>query len=221
MVNYRAGDTLQKAISEGRATRCSAKCKATGVQCKRVARNNYPTCSVHGSGTSIREVSGKRRPPGRPIKHGLYSTVLRADEMDLYDQAFGDLTLVHEAALSKVKLAKFIERMGEQLTACASDEEEDGQTELANAQPRANKKEDEYYYYVRMLDSVVRTVSAAYEQLRGKKIVVNFDESSDAVLAKSQEFIAAEIAFMTSQLCPECKRRVIDSLKERQQTVRG
>jgi hypothetical protein len=223
MANHDAGNTLQKAIAEGRARQCTATCKATGERCQRVARDGYEVCSVHGAGTAIREDDGTRKPPGRPVEHGLYSQSLTEDEMDLYDQAFGDLTLVHEAALSKVKLAQFVRKMADDLAKAAeggeADEDEGGVTvEVAGRRPRQNAKEKEYYF-IRLLESTVKTVNAAYEQLRDKKIVVALQGDEGDIMEKVMEIVGKEMAFINGQLCPECRRRVIEAMRERQQTV--
>ncbi|MFA5036880.1 MAG: hypothetical protein WC479_06865 [Candidatus Izemoplasmatales bacterium] len=223
MANHDAGNTLQRAIAEGRARQCTAMCKATGERCQRVARDGYDVCSVHGAGTAIREEDGTRRPPGRPVEHGLYSQSLSEEEMDLYDQAFGDLTLVHEAALSKVKLAQFVRKMADDLASAAADmeanEDEGGVTvEVAGRQPRQNAKEKEYYF-IRLLESTVKTVNAAYDQLRDKKIVVALQGDESEIMEKVQTAVTKEMAFINGQLCPECRRRILEAVRERQQTI--
>jgi len=223
MANHDAGNSLQKAIAEGRAKQCTAMCKATGERCNRVARDGYDVCSVHGAGTAIRESDGTRKPPGRPVEHGLYSEALSEQEMDLYDQAFGDLTLVHEAALSKVKLAQFVRKMADDLCEAADQAEEGDFGEVAvevagRRQPRQNAKEKEYYF-IQLLQSTVKTVNAAYEQLRDKKIVVALQGDEGEIMEKVQESVAKEMSFINGQLCPDCRRRIIEAMRERQQTV--
>ena len=188
-----------------------------------MARDGYDVCSVHGAGTAIREEDGTRRPPGRPVEHGLYSQSLSEEEMDLYDQAFGDLTLVHEAALSKVKLAQFVRKMADDLASAAADmeanEDEGGVTvEVAGRQPRQNAKEKEYYF-IRLLESTVKTVNAAYDQLRDKKIVVALQGDESEIMEKVQTAVTKEMAFINGQLCPECRRRILEAVRERQQTI--
>lgn len=222
MANHDAGETLQRAIAEGRARQCTAMCKETGEQCKRVARNGYDVCSVHGAGTAIREANGSKRPPGRPVEHGLYSNALSEEEMDLYDQAFGDLTLVHEAALSKVKLANFVQKMSDRIAEAARDceVEDDGSSriEVVGRPERKNAKEDEYYF-MRLLESTVKTVNAAYEQLRDKKIVVALQGDQSDLLERARVLVDSELSFINGILCPDCRRKILDAMKERQQTI--
>ncbi|MFA5037653.1 MAG: hypothetical protein WC479_10820 [Candidatus Izemoplasmatales bacterium] len=222
MANHDAGNTLQKAIAEGRAKQCTAMCKATGERCQRVARDGFEVCSVHGAGTAIREADGTRKPPGRPCEHGMYSESLTEGERDLYDVAFGDLTLVHEAALSKVKLAMFVQKMADELTAAAeqADDSEEGEVmvEVAGRRPRNNAKEKEYYF-IQLLQSVVKTTTAAYDQLRDKKIVVNLQGDEAEIMEKVQEAVTKEMSFINGQLCPDCRRRILEAIRERQQTI--
>ena len=221
MANHDAGNTLQKAIAEGRARQCTAICKATQERCQRAARDGYDVCSVHGAGTAIRESTGIRKPPGRPVEHGLYSQSLTEEEMTLYDQAFGDLTLVHEAALSKVKLAQFVRKMADEMCEAAEEiEEGEGSPnlEVVGRRQRKNKKEQEYYFRM-LLESTVKTVSAAYEQLRDRKIVVTLQGDESEILEKVRVAVSKELTFINGVLCPECRRRILESVHERQQTI--
>jgi hypothetical protein len=141
--------------------------------------------------------------------------------MTLYDQAFGDLTLVHEAALSKVKLAQFVRKMADEMCSSAEEIEEDEGSpnlEVVGRRQRKNKKEQEYYFRM-LLESTVKTVSAAYEQLRDRKIVISLQGDESDVLEKVRESVTKELAFINGILCPECRRRILESVKERQQTV--
>jgi len=218
MANNDAGNTLQKAIAAGRARQCEAKCKSTGKQCNRVARNGYNVCQVHGAGSAIREAEGTRKSPGRPVIHGLYSTVLKPDEMDLYNESFGDLTLVHEAALIKVKLAKYLQTMGKDMEDAVC--EDDGQVDIEsvgknNKQPQQNKE----LIFIQMLNATIRTVSAAYDQMRDKKIVVQLQGNEDDIMERVKAAVTKELSFINGQLCPECRRRIIEAVNERTQTI--
>ncbi len=221
MANHDAGNSLQKAIDEGRARQCTAMCKETQERCRRAARDGYDVCAVHGAGTAIREETGIRKAPGRPVEHGLYSQALNEDQKDLYDQAFGDLTLVHEAALSKVKLAEYVRKMSDAMCEAAEELEEDENSagfEVVGRKPRKNKKEQEYYFRM-LLESTVKTVSAAYEQLRDRKIVVAIQGDESEILEKVRESVTRELSFINGILCPECRRRILESVGERQQTI--
>lgn len=225
MVNLDAGNAVQRAISEGRAKQCSATCKATGEQCRRAAREGYPTCSVHGAGTAIREASGERRPPGRPIEHGLYSKHLPESMKDTYDDAFGDLTLIHEAAVAKTIFAQFLRKMAARMEDDGCNvTSEDGEIDIELMAAAANSggkraKEDEYYF-VRLLEAVTKTVTSAYDQLQAKKIIVNIEDGeSGSLIDRVNDIVAQEMAFINGVLCPDCRRRVSDALDERTQTV--
>jgi hypothetical protein len=152
----------------------------------------------------------------------MYSESLTEGERDLYDVAFGDLTLVHEAALSKVKLAMFVQKMADELTAAAeqADDSEEGEVmvEVAGRRPRNNAKEKEYYF-IQLLQSVVKTTTAAYDQLRDKKIVVNLQGDEAEIMEKVQEAVTKEMSFINGQLCPDCRRRILEAIRERQQTI--
>ena len=56
----------------GQAARCQAV-KRDGKQCGAPARVGFEVCAKHGAGTAVRVARGDRRPPGRPVVHGLYS----------------------------------------------------------------------------------------------------------------------------------------------------
>lgn len=68
--------------------RCQALAKKTGQQCTQVARKGYKVCRLHGAGTKKREVSGEKRPPGRPPITGLYSAKGRTDIQDLAETVY-------------------------------------------------------------------------------------------------------------------------------------
>jgi hypothetical protein len=223
MANTNAGESLQKAIAEGRATQCSAICKASGERCKRVAVDGYEVCQVHGAGSPVRVEKGLRKAPGRPIEHGIYSHHLNDDEVDVYEESFGDLTLIHEAALAKVKLASYLKRMAdmmiEQSKECEVDVE-DGQIDIVGITKKQKKdsQKDPDLLFMKMLDSTVKTVTAAYDQLREKKIVVNIKGSDEEVLKKVQDMAAKELDFIAGLLCSDCKAKLLEALKARQVT---
>jgi len=56
----------------GRARRCKAILKS-GKRCSNPARKGYDVCWKHGAGSAKREREGKKKPPGRPPVHGLYT----------------------------------------------------------------------------------------------------------------------------------------------------
>ncbi len=228
MANHDAGETLQKAIAEGRARQCTAMVKGSTERCKRAARDGYDVCCVHGAGTAIREANGSRRPPGRPSEHGLYGESLNEGEKTLFDEAFGDLTLVSEAALAKVKLAQFVRKMADDLEDAARDSEveesgpeDDPRLEVVGRNTsgaRKNVKEKEYYF-IRLLETVVKTTSAAYDQLRDKKILVTLQGDESELLERARELVSSEMESISGLVCSDCRRKIMEHLRERQQTV--
>lgn len=70
-----------------------------------------------------------------------------------------------------------------------------------------------------LLESTVKTVSAAYEQLRDRKIVVAIQGDESEILEKVRESVTRELSFINGILCPECRRRILESVGERQQTI--
>jgi hypothetical protein len=224
MANAKAGEKLQLAIAEGRAKQCTATCKATGTQCQRVAVTGFDVCSVHGAGSIKRVEQGIKKSPGRPIEHGLYSHKMPEEFQEVYEEAFGDLTLIKEAALSKVMLHRFMQKMLEDIGdhTCEVEDGEDGQFSLESvaSQPakKRNAKEDEYYY-MRLLDAVVKTVTAAYDQLREKKIVVNLKGTDEEVMERVKTIVGNEMAFLNELICPDCKKKILAAMKDRQTTV--
>jgi len=70
----RADDNDYVEIFSGqKARRCQAHTKR-GTRCKAAAVTGYDVCKTHGAGTHKRVKDGSRKPPGRPIIHGLYAT---------------------------------------------------------------------------------------------------------------------------------------------------
>ncbi|GAA6747486.1 MULTISPECIES: hypothetical protein [Thermus] len=83
---------LEPFLPDGRP-RCQARSKSTGAQCRQPAVRGYSVCHVHGAGTRKRVAEGARKPPGRPVVHGLYSERHAATLRALYEEvlALGDL----------------------------------------------------------------------------------------------------------------------------------
>ena len=53
-----------------RKKQCDAKSRRSGERCQRWAREGFNVCMMHGAGK-------KKNLPGRPIKTGLHSKVLK------------------------------------------------------------------------------------------------------------------------------------------------
>jgi len=216
--NKEAGTKLQEMIADGTVKGCTAISKATGEVCKRAARCGYDVCSVHGAGTNKREALAIRKPPGRPVIHGMYSEKLRSPgEEEAYNQFLGDLTLVQEAALAKVKLFTFLDKMIDEKLGECTIPDEDECMESPRKSRLGNKSIEEYF--VKMLEAVVKTTSAAYEQLQDKKIVVSLQQDSTVVLEEARKIVNEEMDYISGMLCSECKSRIADSLRDKQQIV--
>jgi hypothetical protein len=223
MANHNAGNALQRAIDAGVAKQCSATCKATGERCRRAARIGYDVCSVHGAGTKVRETNLEKRSPGRPIVHGLYSRALRQEHLDTFLENLGDLSLVRESALVKTLLNNFIESMFAEVQ-CAGDGAEiqiDDDVEIIQTDQSDRKKKqlEQMTMLIKLIETVVKTTTAAHEQIKGKKIVVSLDTDSQSIADEARKLVRDELQFVVSLLCPECRERVSQALMDRQMTV--
>lgn len=219
MANTNVAEDMRRAIAEGRVAQCTAISKKTGERCSRAARKGYAVCSAHGAGTSKREKLGIRRAAGRPIIHGLYSKKLTPELQGTYEEVFGDLSLVQEVALVKTLLYRYLAKMEQELQQAECDPEDAENINGVEIHTSIKKEKADLHNLIKMIEAVTKTTVAAFEQLKGKKVVVSIQNTQADIVENVKEMVAQEIEFMIGLLCPECRQRVADALSEKQQTV--
>jgi hypothetical protein len=112
-------------------TRCKAKSKQTGEQCRNWAKPGYPVCRFHGAGGRPNIVMPKRPPTAHAPKgnqnarkHGAYSARLLPEEQEVYERikelfaeelgtdnlTASDQRLIHQLAIISAKFDSAVEK---------------------------------------------------------------------------------------------------------------
>ena len=156
----------------GKALRCQAT-NRSGKRCARPASKDYKVCSMHGVGTKKRVLNCKRKRPGRPVEHGLYSkegrkTLLELrdiyldnlEELDNTNKEFANLKAIFQYNLNQEQLYLDYEAELESLilNLNANGLDEDTNTALQNAERLLDKV---LAWRSRMTASAYRVICAA------------------------------------------------------------
>lgn len=211
--------SLEPFLPDGRR-RCQARSKSTGEQCRQPAVRGYHVCRVHGAGTRKRVREGTRKPPGRPIIHGLYSERQAATLRALYEEALAlgelDDTDREVAALKAVVWyllngAERVEAWQGRLEALFARLEEAGAEEARPVLYQVERlMRDTQSYLDRLAEHAFRVVQAAKARAETEA-----KRAEAKALAYLLRFVDELKAVLLERLEPEVYEAVLEDLQKR------